>query len=70
MLQYISARTKTSIENEMEEEDMIQNLIGPFGNKRRNESGDLFRDVMRELDLCTAHSFFNCNDKHDTWIHP
>ena len=51
----------------MEEEDMIQNLIGPFGNKHRNENCDLFCDIMRELDLHSAHSFFDCNDKH--WIH-
>ena len=63
------ARTKTNVDDEMEEEDMIQNLIGPFGNKCRNKNGNLFCDVMRELDLHSAHSFFDCNDKHDTWIH-
>ena len=25
---------------------------------------------MRELDLHTAHSFFDSKDKHDAWIHP
>ena len=53
----IGARTKTSVDDEMEVDDTIQNLIGPFGNKHRNENGDLFCDIRRELDLGTAHSF-------------
>ena len=52
-------------------EDSIYKLILALqGNSRQTDSESLERDMMRDLDLTAVRSvFFDCNGKHDTWIH-
>ena len=65
-----AAISTRSLSEDHHAEDPINTLIGPHENPRRNDSGNLMRDMMRDLDLRSASLFFNCNGKHDTWIYP
>ena len=57
-------------EGENNNVNTINDLIGPHGNPRHNESGMIIRKVLWELDYRVASTFFDNNNKYDTWIHP
>ena len=64
-------RETSIIDNIMENnEDTINGLIGPHGNTKHNDSGTLIRELLCELDLHAASTYFDSNCKHDMWIHP
>ena len=50
-------------------EDLINTLLGPHRNPRCNESGELIRSMMHELDLRAVSTFFDTNGSHNIWIH-
>ena len=52
------------------QEDNIMELLGPHGNPHRNENGERILNLMREHDLRAASTFFDCNNKHNTWRNP
>jgi len=45
-------------------------LLGPHGNLRWDTRGELIIRRLNQQQLRAASTFFNSNNKHDTWIHP
>ena len=56
--------------NEDFEPDTIYNLIGPFGNPRISKTGQAIHNLMREYQIRAASSFFDNNNKYNTWLAP
>ena len=56
--------------NDEDDEDPISNLLGPFGNPRKSKSAEAILNHMREFQLRAASSFFDNNNKYNTWIAP
>jgi len=48
--------------------DTINNVIGPHGNPRHNESGTIISKVLQKLDYRDLSTFFDNNNKYDRWI--
>ena len=45
-------------------------LIGPCGNPKTNHKGHLYIDLLSQLDLRVASTFFQNDSGYDTWINP
>ncbi len=52
------------------QEDTISELLGPHGNPHRNENGECILNLIREHDLRAASTFFDYNNKCNTWRNP
>ena len=52
------------------EADPIFELLGPFGNPRLSNTGKGILNMMREFQLRAAGSFFDNNNKYNTWLAP
>jgi len=50
--------------------DPAISLLGPFGNPHRSKTGERLLDLMREFQLRAATSFFDNNNKYNTWLAP
>ena len=50
--------------------DPAISLLGPFGNHHRFKTGERLLDLMREFQLRAATSFFDNNNKYNTWLAP
>ena len=48
----------------------IDLLLGPCGNRRVNHKGELFRNLLQQLDLRAISTYFSDPNGHDTWINP
>jgi hypothetical protein len=50
--------------------DPIDDLLGNFRNPRRNQSGERILNLLREHNLQATSTFFDKNNKYNTWICP
>ncbi len=50
--------------------DPALSLLGPFGNPRRSKSGENLLNILREHQLRAATTFFDNNNKYNTWLAP
>ena len=50
--------------------DPAFSLLGPFGNPHRSKSGENLLNIMREHQLRAAATFFDNNNKYNTWLAP
>jgi len=50
--------------------DPAISLLGPFGNPHRSKTGERILDLMREFQLRAVTSFFDNNNKYNTWLAP
>ena len=50
--------------------DPALELLGPFGNPHRSKSGERLLNIMREHQLRAAATFFDNNNKYNTWLAP
>lgn len=50
--------------------DPALSLLGPFGNPHRSKSGENLLNVLREHQLRAAATFFDNNNKYNTWLAP
>ena len=73
----IGTRTSAVLNNnpsivceEPTETDPIFDLLGPFGNPRLSKTGKGILNIMREFQLRAASSFFDNNNKYNTWLAP
>jgi hypothetical protein len=50
--------------------DPALELLGPFGNPHRSKTGEKLLNIMREHQLRAAATFFDNNNKYNTWLAP
>ena len=50
--------------------DPALSLLGPFGNPHRSKSRENLLNIMREHQLRAAATFFDNNNKYNTWLAP
>jgi hypothetical protein len=50
--------------------DPATELLGPFGNPHRTKTGENLINIMREHQLRAAATFFDNNNKYNTWLAP
>ncbi len=50
--------------------DPALSLLGPFGNPYRSKTGENLLNLMREFQLRAAATFFDNNNKYNTWLAP
>jgi len=65
----IGIREIYEFEGENNNDNTINDLIGPHRNPRHNKLGTIIREVLWELDYRVMSMFFDNNNKHDMWIH-
>jgi hypothetical protein len=51
-------------------QDPFHKLLGNFGNPRHNENGERILNLLYEHNLRAASTFFDNNNKYNTWICP
>ena len=66
----ISCEENTQQKNDEYEFDSIHELLGPFGNPRISKTGKGILNIMREFQLRAVSSFFDNNNKYNTWLAP
>ena len=50
--------------------DPATTLLGPFGNPHRSKTGENLLNIMREFQLRATATFFDNNNKYNTWLAP
>ena len=53
-----------------DDESESTNILGPCGNPRKNERGEMILNLLRQTDLRAVTTYFNSTNGHDTWTHP
>ena len=61
-------QTHSTVNNDAN--DPSESLFGPHGNLRKNTWGELIIGVLNQNQLRAASTFFESNNKHDTWTYP
>ena len=66
----IGTRKITTTNDPIKDNDTINNIIRPHSNPHRNHRGRSTLKMLRQLNFQAASTFFDNNNKHDTWINP